>query len=80
MVTNGGEPLVQVARDLDIRPDMLRRWKAKLTEDPEQAFPDLGRLKERDEEMRKLRRENEKLRAQREILKKALAIFSEPRR
>ncbi|MGB5882105.1 MAG: transposase, partial [Thermoanaerobaculia bacterium] len=27
MVTNGGHSLAQVARDLDIRPDMLRRWR-----------------------------------------------------
>ncbi|MGB6849790.1 MAG: transposase, partial [Thermoanaerobaculia bacterium] len=39
MVTNGGHSLAQVARDLDIRPDMLRRWRQKQEQDPEQAFP-----------------------------------------
>ncbi|MGB6362226.1 MAG: transposase, partial [Thermoanaerobaculia bacterium] len=42
MVTNGGHSLAQVARDLDIRPDMLRRWRQKQEQDPEQAFPGVG--------------------------------------
>ena len=47
--------------------------------EPQQAFPGKGYLKAQDEEVRRLKRENERLREEREILKKALAIFSGPR-
>jgi transposase len=43
--------------------------------DGQQAFPGKGRLKEDEELIRRLKRENEMLRQEREILKKALAIF-----
>jgi transposase len=41
-----------------------------------QAFPGKGRLKEDEELIRRLQRENEILRQEREVLNKALAIFS----
>jgi transposase len=44
--------------------------------DPDHAFPGKGKLKPEDEELRKLRRENEILKEERDILKKALAVFS----
>ncbi|MGB5813751.1 MAG: transposase [Thermoanaerobaculia bacterium] len=77
MVTNGGHSLAQVARDLDIRPDMLRRWRQKQEQDPEQAFPGVGQRKMRDEEMWQLRRTLERVIAERDILKKALGIVSD---
>ena len=80
MVTDGGHGLADVARDLGLRPDMLRRWKRQLEADPRQAFPGQGRLKPDDDEMRRLRRELDRVREERDILKKALAIFSSPSR
>src|ERR1700730_18259681 len=80
MVTDGGHGLADVARDLGLRPDMLRRWKRQLETDPRQAFPGQGRLKPDDDEMRRLRRELDRVREERDILKKALAIFSSPSR
>ena len=47
MVSEGGHSLAQVARDLDIRPDMLRRWRRQLEQDPEQAFPGVGQRRAR---------------------------------
>ena len=79
MAVNGGHAISELAKDLDIRPDMIRRWVKQHGEDPEQAFPGHGRLRERDEELRRLRRENRVLREERAILKKVVAIFSEPR-
>ncbi len=55
---------------------MLRRWKRQVEEDGEQAFPGHGRLKADDEQLRQLLRENQRLREERDILKKAVAIFS----
>jgi len=46
-------------------------WEGKI--DP---FPGKGRLSPEDEELRQLRRENNRLRMERDILKKAVAIFS----
>ena len=65
-----------VARNLGISSNVLHRWKKELTEDSEHAFPGIGRLKQPDEEIRQLNRENKKLKEERDILKKALAIFS----
>jgi len=54
-----------------------KRPKALRSElDGEHAFPGKGRLKPQDEELRRLKRENERLRRERDILKKAVAIFS----
>jgi transposase len=76
MVVEGGHPVTEVARDLDLRPDMLRRWQRQLEKDQQQAFPGQGHLKPDEEEMRRLRRELDRVREERDILKKALAIFS----
>lgn len=43
----------------------------------EQAFPGTGRLREDEELIRRLKRENEVLRQEKEVLKKAIAIFCE---
>ena len=69
-------PSAQVARDLGVSENSLSNWKNKLNSDPTNSFPGHGKLKPADEELRKLKRENEILRQEREILKKALAIFS----
>jgi len=80
MVTEGGHSLAQVARDLEIRPDMIRRWRRQFEEDPEQAFPGVGQRKSREEEMWRLRRDLERVTMERDILKKALGIVSDRRR
>jgi transposase len=80
MVVEQGRDLYDVCRDLEIRPDMLRKWKRKFENDGKHAFPGSGHLKPEDEENRRLRRENERLRMERDILKKAVAIFSDDRR
>jgi transposase len=79
MVTQKGHRLSQVARDLDLDPKLLRRWREALEEEGTEAFPGKGHLKPEEEEVRRLRREVDRLREEREILKKALAIFSGPR-
>jgi len=80
MLAAGGRGLAAVARDLEVRPDMLRRWKRQLEEDPAQAFPGKGNLKADEEEVRRLRRDLDRVKEERDILKKALAIFSGPSR
>ncbi len=80
MVVDQGRDLYEVAKELEIRPDILRKWKKKFESDGQSAFPGSGRLKSEDEELRRLRRENERLRMERDILKKAVAICSDRRR
>ncbi len=80
MVTEGIHSLAQVARDLSIRPDMLRRWRRQFEQDPEKAFPGVGQRKARDEEMWQMRRKLERVTMERDILKKALGIVSDRRR
>jgi transposase len=68
--------VAQIARDLGIPERVLYRWRRELRERPEQAFPGKGHQSELEEENRRLRRELELLKQEREILKKAVAIFS----
>ena len=68
----------EAARNLGITPDVLNRWIREYKTDKEYSFPGLGNLKEPEEEMRKLRKELADTTMERDILKKALAIFSKP--
>jgi transposase len=78
MVTEAGHSLAAVARDLELDPKMLRRWRQEEEQEGPGAFPGKGHQAPDQEELRQLRREVERLRMEREILKKALAIFSAP--
>ena len=69
----------EVARNLGINPNMLNRWIREYQADNQYAFPGLGKLKEPDEEIRRLRKELADTKMERDILKKALSIFSKPK-
>ncbi len=69
----------EIAKDLGISEWALYRWKQEYQKDPEHAFPGKGHLKPEDDEMKRLQKENAILKEERDILKKALAIFSRPR-
>jgi transposase len=77
LASEPGNTQAQIQRDLGIGQGVISRWKRELKLDGEQAFPGKGNFKPQDEELRRLKRENEKLRRERDILKKAVAIFSE---
>ena len=76
LVTDGERKVSEVARDLDIHPNVIHRWKREYLGDTEDAFPGKGRMKPEEEEMRKLKRSLADVTEERDILKKALAIFS----
>jgi len=76
LIVEGGRKISEVARDFDIHENVLRKWKNQYIEDKEHPFPGKGRLKPEDEELRRLRRELADMKEERDILKKALAIFS----
>ncbi len=73
-----GHSLSQVARDLGITPGQLCRWRKQLAASGEKAFPGEGNA--RDAELARLRRELRRVTEERDILKAAVAIFSEPKR
>lgn len=75
-----GKTVAEVARDLGINVKQLYRWRSRYCVDGEQGFPGSGRLAEPEEELRRLRRELETVQQERDILKKALAIFSKEQR
>jgi len=80
MVTSGERKLEELARDLGVRPDMLRGWKkqaegrAGLKADD--VFPGNGKLTSKEEEIRTLRRELEEVKQERDFLKKAARYFA----
>ena len=78
LVQSQGGNASAVARNLGIDPNTLNRWIREYKADTEYAFPGLGKLKEPEEEFRKLRKELADTKMERDILKKALGIFSKP--
>ena len=72
------KPISQVAKDLGINENMLRRWMQQTRDAADsglQVFPGHGRPK--DVELARLRKENKALREANEILKKAAVIFAQ---
>ncbi len=70
------KPLAHIARDLGIAESTLHHWRKLFSEQGEQAFPGSGHQSPQEEEIRHLKRENEVLRQERDVLKKAIGIFS----
>ena len=75
-----GKSAREIEQDLDITPGMLQKWRAQLRQDGGQAFPGKGHQSEADAELRRLKRELEITRQERDILKKAIEVFSRDRR
>lgn len=68
----------ELAHELDIGPELLYRWRAELAEKPETSFPGNGKknMAEEESENARLRKELADMRMERDILKKAVGIFS----
>ena len=76
LVRDRGVSVAQASRDLDVHENVLRKWVKELAADPAQAFPGPGVMKPEQAEIERLRREIQKLKAERDILKKAAAYFA----
>src|ERR1700694_3262477 len=70
LVKSSGKPMSQIARELGISDSALYHWSKQLAEQGEQAFPGSGHQTTQEEELRRLRRELEITRQERDILKK----------
>ena len=81
LAATSGRSIKTLEQELGLGASVLRGWLRQAKADGAEAFPGHGRLKPADEERRRLVRELEIVRQERDILKKALAIFTqEPRR
>jgi transposase len=76
LAETSGKSKTQIAQDLGISDSSLSRWCQQYGEHGEQAFPGSGHQQPEQEEIRQLKRELEVVRMERDILKKAIAIFS----
>jgi transposase len=74
----GGHPTAQVARDLGITPNLLRRWKQEVAGDPVAAFPCKGRRKPHEEDLARLKRDLARVTQERDFLKSMAAYFAKP--
>ena len=74
-----GARATDVERRLGLSQGIISRWKRQQDDEGADAFSGKGHLSVPDEQVRHLQRENDRLRRERDILKKALAIFSEGR-
>jgi len=84
LLASSGRPLMQIATELGIVPSMLRNWRDRMEGGMRgrrryraQRRPRIPPLTRR-QRFSRLRRENDRLRMERDILKKTGAIFSEP--
>ena len=71
LVKARGVAVAQAARDLAVHENVLRKWVRELSMDPQHAFPGRGQMKPEQQEIDRLRKEVAKLKAERDILKKA---------
>jgi transposase len=76
LVTEQGYSVAEAARSLGLSDNLIRNWKQALEAKSDQAFPGQGKLPAVEEELRRLRAENKRLLAERDILKKAAAFFA----
>jgi len=76
LVRERGVAVAQAARDLDVAECVLRRWTRELTAAPAAAFPGNGQMRADLAEIATLKKEVARLRAERDILKKAAVFFA----
>ena len=76
LIKDRGVSYAQASEDLGVHPTQLRHWVKAFADDPQHAFPGVGQMKPEQLEITRLKREVIKLKAQRDILKKAAAYFA----
>jgi len=79
LVTEEKRKVAEVARQLDLQANLLHRWKRELSEEGKGAFPGKGHQTPEQEELGRLRRELADVTEERDILKKAISVFSRRR-
>jgi transposase len=77
---SSSKPTSELEDELGITRGLLGKWKRALSREGEEAFRGQGRRSTTEEEVEQLRREKALLTQERDILKKALAIFTRSQR
>jgi transposase len=77
LAQTSGKTMAELERELGISQGILKQWVRAAQQDGEQAFPGHGHLKADEERVRQLERELAIVKEERDILKKAIAIFSQ---
>ena len=80
LVTEKKMSVRKVAEELDIHPNLLQIWKRKFLKEGEKAFSGKGRILPEKAKLRRLRKDLENVKEERDILKKALAVFSKQKK
>jgi transposase len=78
MITEQKLSVAEAARRLDVGENLLREWRKAFLARGDGAFPGHGTPAPAGDELRRLRAENARLRAERDLLKKAAAYFANP--
>jgi transposase len=76
LLKQSDQPVTEIARELGIRRNLLYKWRDTLSEKGEASFPGSGRKRDFERENAELRRELERVKEERDILKKAAAYFA----
>ena len=76
LLEQSGRPPAEIARELGIRRNQLYKWQEQIRAKGDEVFPGRGRQGRQAEEVRRLRRELERVKEERDILKKAAAYFA----
>lgn len=83
LLETSGRPLMQVAMEVGISPSMLRNWRALIRDDAARSrpaapgIPLLPSPADQASEITRLKRELDRTRMERDVLKKAIGIFAE---
>ena len=78
MLTDQGLSVAEVSRRLGVGENCLRNWRRAAKAQGSDASPGPGNPAPADDELRRLRAENARLRAERDLLKKAAAYIASP--
>ena len=70
LAQTSGKPITHVARDLGISDTSIHQWRKEMAEHSQEAFPGSGHQPVQEEEIRRLKRELEVVKQERDILKK----------
>jgi transposase len=76
LAQTSGKPIAHIARELGISDTSIHEWRKQLAAHGDEAFPGSGHQTAQEEELRRLKRELEVTRQERDSLKKALKVFS----
>ena len=79
LVQKGDRTQAAICKELGIPESTMDGWKKAFKEEGDKAFPGSGNIRASNIDLYKLQKELDDVKMERDILKKAVAIFSKPR-